>query len=131
MELGGASVKEFKVYVKNRAGELARVTEALATRAVNITAIASEGSHEDSFLRVVTNDVATTEKALAGAGLRYARNDLLILDLIDLPWELAKVAKRLAKADINVESIYILSASGGKTQLALVVDDLKKAQRLV
>ncbi|TLZ64406.1 MAG: ACT domain-containing protein, partial [Methanobacteriota archaeon] len=33
-------MKEFKVFVKDKPGELARVTEALAEHAVNIRAIA-------------------------------------------------------------------------------------------
>ena len=35
-------MKEFRVFVADRAGELARVTEALSAAAVNIRAIASE-----------------------------------------------------------------------------------------
>ena len=65
-------MKEFKVFVADKPGELARVTEALASAAVNIRAIASEAPHDSSFLRVVTSDVQTTEKALATAGLGLA-----------------------------------------------------------
>lgn len=124
-------MKEYKVSVGSGPGELARVTEVLAASAVNITAIASEGAHERSFLRVVTNDLNTTAKALGNAGLEFEANDLLVLDLIDRPGELAKVARRLAKADISVESIYILGSKDGRTQLALVVDDLEQAKKLV
>ena len=49
-------MKEFKVFVADKTGELARVTEALAGAAVNIRAIASESKHDTSFLRVVTSD---------------------------------------------------------------------------
>src|SRR5439155_901843 len=49
-------MKEFKVFVTDKPGELARVTEALSGAAVNIRAIASEAKHDNSILRVVTSD---------------------------------------------------------------------------
>jgi len=106
---------------------LARVTEVLASGPVNIRAIASEGDSERPFFRIVTNDIATTEKALRKAGLEYKLSDILSIELLDRPGELAKVAKRLARAGINVESIYILSTRSGKTELALNVSDMNKA----
>ena len=121
-------MKEFKVFVQDRPGELARVTETLANAAVNIRAIASESKHESSFLRVVTNDVSTTEKALRMAGLKFETSEILTLELIDRPGELSKVAKRLARAGINVVSLYLLGSKNGRTEIAMVVDDLPRAQ---
>jgi hypothetical protein len=121
-------MKEFKVFVQDKPGELARVTEALATNAVNIRAIASESKHDTSFLRVVTNDVTTTEKALRSAGLRFDVSEIMTLDLVDRPGELAKVARRLARAGINVSSLYILGSKNGRTEIAMVVDDMTRAQ---
>ena len=121
-------MKEFKVFVADKPGELARVTETLAGAAVNIRAIASEAKHENSFLRVVTSDVTTTEKALSLAGLKFELNDILTLELLDRPGELAKVSKRLARAGINVHSIYILGSKDGQTEIALVVDNTERAK---
>jgi hypothetical protein len=120
-------MREFKVFVADRPGELARVTDALANAAVNIRAIASESKHEASFLRVVTSDVATTQKALRTAGLRFEENEIMTLDLADRPGELAKVARRLARAGINVHSLYLLGSKNGRTEIAMVVDDVGKA----
>ncbi len=119
---------EFKVFVADKPGELARVTEALAGAAVNIRAIASESKHDASFLRVVTADVQTTEKALSNAGLKFELSDILNLELIDRPGELAKVARRLARAGINVHSIYILGSKNGRTEIAMVVDNTERAK---
>jgi len=124
-------MKEFKIYVKHKPGELARVTETLAGRAVNIKAIASEAKGEEALLRVVTNDVTTTQKALDESGTKYTHNDIIMLSLIDRPGELAKVAKKLGKAKINIESIYILGQKEGKTEIALVVDDMNKAGKIL
>jgi len=124
-------MKEFKVFVADRPGELARVTEALANAAVNIRAIASESKRDASFLRVVTSDVQTTEKALRNAGLKFDLSDILNLELIDRPGELAKVARRLSRAGINVHSIFILGSKNGRTEIALVVDDIERAKSVL
>jgi hypothetical protein len=121
-------MKEFKIFVEHKPGELAKVTEVLASRAVNIRAIASEANGDKASLRVVTNDVNTTIAALNESGTHYEQNDILTLTLLDRPGELSKVAKKLGKAKINIESIYILGQKNGKTDVALVVDDMKKAQ---
>jgi len=124
-------MKEFKVYVQDKPGELARVTEALAARSVNIRAIASEGSKEQSFLRVVTNDVATSQKALDAAGLKYTLAEIVVMELLDRPGELSKVARRLARNGVNVESIYILGTKDGTTEIAIVASDVDKAKRAI
>jgi hypothetical protein len=121
-------MKEFKVFVADKPGELARVTEALANAAVNIRAIASEAKHDSSFLRVVTSDVQTTEKALSNAGLKFLLSDILSIELMDRPGELAKIARRLSRAGINVHSIYILGSKNGRTEIALTVDDPERAK---
>jgi len=122
---------EFKVFVMDRPGELARVTDALSNAAVNIRAIASEAKHESSFLRIVTNDVATTEKALRTAGMKYEMSEIMTLDLVDRPGELAKIAKRLSRAGINVHSLYLLGSKNGRTEIAMVVDDPERAKSIM
>ena len=124
-------MKEFKVFVQDKPGELARVTEALASHAVNIRAIASEGGPDSSFLRVVTGDVATTEKAFKLAGLKFDANEILSVELMDRPGELAKIARRLARAGVNVSSIYILGSKNGKTEVAMTVSDVERAKTVL
>ncbi len=124
-------MKEFRIFVNNKPGELARVTEALAASAVNIKAIASEGATEKPFLRVVTTDAATAERALKTAGFAFELSETLDVDLMDRPGELAKIARRLARQGVNVESIYILGSRNGKTQIALTVSDMARAKSAV
>ncbi|MEE8231721.1 MAG: hypothetical protein V3R46_00170 [Thermoplasmata archaeon] len=122
---------EFKVYVGKGGGELARVTEALATKAVNIRAIASEAESTQPFYRIVTNDVNTTRKALDMAGLGYEESEILTSKLLDRPGELAKVARRLQRANVHISSLYILGSQKGRTEIAMTVDDLEGARKLL
>lgn len=93
---------------------------------INIMAIASERC-EHPIIRVVTDDEKSTRSALTKANLRFRENELIVIELQDRPGELSKIAKKLAKSGVNVESIHILSKGTSTTSVALVVDDLKKA----
>ena len=121
-------MKQFDVYVQNRPGELARICEILGSHGVNIKAIASERSSKRSMIKIVTDDEATTKSALARTGIVYDMRDVIAVKMPDRPGELGKMARRLARIMVNVDSIYILNKENGVTEIALTVDDVKKAE---
>lgn len=124
-------LKQFDVFVEDRPGSLARVAEVLGANGVNIKAIASERAQSRPLIRIVTDDERTARSALDRAGISYAIRDLISLRLADRPGELGKVARRLARAMVNVDSIYILNKNGGFTELAITVDNPEKAATLL
>jgi len=65
------------------------------------------------------------------SGVSYELKDVIVVRLQDKPGELAKLTKRLARAAINVDSIYILGKERGITEMVLSVDDFKKAEELL
>jgi len=124
-------MKQFSIMVRDRLGELARVTELMAQFGINIVAIASETAGPQPLVRIVTEDQASTRKALERSGREFSEQDILVVKLIDRPGELAKISRRLAKGGVNVESIYIFSKNDGKTELALAVNNLDKAKDIL
>jgi hypothetical protein len=123
-------LKQFEILINDRPGELAKVTDALATNGVNIMAIASERC-ESPIIRIVTDDEQSTRSALKKANMKFKENELIVIELQDRPGELSKMAKRLANSGVNVESIHILSKGTSTTSIALVVDDHKKASGIL
>lgn len=121
-------MKEFDVYVQNKPGELAKVCELLGANGVNIKAISSERNHQRPMIRIVTDDEATAKSALNRTGIQFDLKDVMTVRLMDRPGELGKVARKLARAMVNVDSIYIIGKEGGSTEMALTVDNLAKAQ---
>jgi hypothetical protein len=126
-KVGEQELKEFDVYVQNKPGELAKVCELLGSHGVNIRAIASERANPKPMIKVVTDDEATTRSALARSGIGYDLRDVVSIKMPDRPGELGKIARKLAKAMVNVDSIYILSKEGNMTDMAFTVDDPVKA----
>lgn len=123
-------MKQFEISVNDRPGELAKVTDVLAMNGINIMAIASERC-ESPLIRVVTDDEQSTRTALSKAKMKFREKDLMVIELEDRPGELSKVAKRLAKSGINVESIHLLSKGKNTTSVALVVDNHKRATEIL
>lgn len=114
--------------MQDKPGELARVCESLGNNGVNIKAIASERHISRPRIRIVTDDEATTVSSLKRMGAPFELKEVLTVSLPDRPGELGKMARKLAKAMVNVNSIYIISKENGMTEMALTVDDMKKAR---
>ncbi|MFH1786228.1 MAG: hypothetical protein ABH829_01045 [archaeon] len=136
-------MKQFNIIVKNKIGSLAEVTGCLAKSAVNIKAIATEavcafelpaeGKPKNGLIKVVTDDLSTTRNALQKNNINFTESDIMVLELIDRPGELAKVAGKLAEAGVNVESVYLLGKNkeNNRGQIAFSVDNLKQASGVV
>lgn len=122
-------MKQFNVFVEDRVGELARVTEALAQSAINIRGLATERMGGRLAVKVVTDDELSTRKALAKAGFSFEESDVVVVDLIDRPGEIAKVARRAAKAGVNISSVFLIGKKDTPAALAIVTSDLKKAEK--
>ena len=121
-------MKEFDVYVQNKPGELAKVCEMLGNHGVNIKAIASERGNARPMIRIVTDDETTAKSALVRSGISYDLRDVIAVKMTDRPGELGKIARKLAKAMVNVDSIYIIGKDGGTTDIAFTVDNIQKAE---
>ena len=121
-------MKEFDVYVQNKPGELARVCEMLGNHGVNIRAIASERTNDRPMIKILTDDEATTKAALSRTGISYAQRDVISVKMADRPGELGKIARKLARAMVNVDSIYIIGKNGSTTDIAFTVEDIRRAE---
>lgn len=121
-------MKEFDVYVQNRPGELAKVCERLGNQGVNIRAISSERGSVKPMIRIVTDDESTTKTALGNSGVSYDTKDVIAVRMQDRPGELGKIARKLARAMVNVESIYILAKEVGVVEIVMTVDDIRNAE---
>jgi hypothetical protein len=121
-------LKEFDVYVQNKPGELAKVCEMLGNQGVNIKAIASERASDRPMIKIVTDDEATAKAALARSGILFDLRDVVAVKMPDRPGELGKTARKLARAMVNVDSIYILGRDGSNTVIAFTVDNVQKAE---
>ncbi len=121
-------MKAFVVELDNRPGELARVTEAIASKGINITAGAGIGYGATGGFAVMTNDEMGTRNALRDVNCTFREIDVLPASVADEAGALASVARKLADAGVNIEFVIPTGMSDGKMVLALGVDKIDAAR---
>lgn len=126
---GRETVKQFSVFVEDKSGELARVAEALAQSAVNIRGIATDRLGPRPAIKIVTDDENSTRKALDRAGLEFEESEIIVVDLIDRPGEIAKVARKAARAGLNIDSVFLIGKKDTPAAIALGIKDARKAKK--
>lgn len=104
------------------------VCETLGSHGVNIRAIASERTSDRPIIKILTDDEATTKSALSRSGIAFDIRDVISVRMADRPGELGKIARKLARSMVNVNSVYIIGKEGSTTDIAFTVDDTKKAE---
>ncbi|MBI1973652.1 ACT domain-containing protein [Candidatus Micrarchaeota archaeon] len=122
-------MKQLTIRLENKPGQLASVCEALGKNGVNITSILGGGFNGSGIVHLVTSDPMTAERALRQAGHRVVSDDVILTRVADKPGELAKVARKLAFNNVNVEAIYLLNRDRGSAELVLKVNDPKAAEK--
>lgn len=125
-------MQEITIITENKVGALAEICELLGENGINIESISAQGLGESGLIRVVTADAATAARALKSRkGITVKTGDILIVKVNDQPGELGKIARRLARAEVDIESMYLLSKSKGVMEVAIKTGDLGAALRAI
>lgn len=114
----------------NRPGEFARQAEAIATRDINVAAIAL-GIGTRGGAAFLARDESGVRSALSTAGLTYHEVPVLTIWLEDKPGTAAKTAKKLADAGVNIELFAPVDYTDGKATIAIGVDKIEEAKRVL
>ncbi|MEM2175382.1 MAG: ACT domain-containing protein [Candidatus Micrarchaeia archaeon] len=126
-------MKEITVFVPNKVGALAEVAEVLGENGINIISVSAVGIGEKGVIRLITSDEKSAINVLAkylatktGGGYEMKIGDVIIVKLVDRPGELAKVCRKLARANINLEAVYLLREKDG-VEVAIKPEKLETA----
>ena len=126
---------QLAIFMENRPGSLARACDAIAKAQINIEALATEGGGFGSrggeiLVRMVVNDPTKAAEVLSEVGAVAVKADVLWIEGGNQTGMLAKIADQLAKADINIESVYVSASSdAAKCLIIMRPSDVDKAQR--
>lgn len=121
----------FIVELKNKPGELARATEAIAQKGINILGFTGATCGDSGSIVLLTNDEAGTKRALGDAGFRPREVELVVASLANQPGTLATVARRLADAGVNIEAALPTGMEGGNVSVAFATDNPAKARQVI
>ena len=120
---------QLAVFLANRPGALARVCEALGKAGVNIHALATSDTVDHTVVRMVVSDPTKALMLLGEAGVLALETEVLTIETMSQPGVLAKIAERLAEAEVNIEYAYL--AGGRAAEKGLIIlrpSDIEKAK---
>ncbi len=126
------TASQLAVFLANRPGALARVCEALAQAEINIQALATSDTVDHTVVRMVVSDPTKALMLLGEAGVLALETEVLTIETASEPGVLAKIAERLAEANLNIEYAYL--AGGRMAEKGLIIlrpSDVEKARRVL
>jgi hypothetical protein len=126
------TASQLAVFLANRPGALARVCDALAKEGINIYALATSDTVDHTVVRMVVSDPTKALMLLGEAGVLALEADVLTIETANQPGILAKIAERLAEAEVNIEYAYL--AAGREAEKGLIIlrpSDVEKARRVL
>src|SRR6267378_6047520 len=118
-KLSVETATQLAVFLANRPGALARVCEALAKAEINIYALATSDTVDHTVVRIVVSDPTKALMLLGEAGVLALETEVLTIETASQPGVLAKIAERLAGAEVNIEYAYL--AGGREVEKGLIV----------
>ena len=124
-------MKELTVFAEDRVGLLAKISNKLSEKKINIDYISAESLGGTAVLHIIVKDGEKVKRILEEAGFLTALSDVLVLKLKDRPGEMGTVAAILAFKGVNIRSVYSLEKKGNEGIFAFKVDDIKKAKEAV
>ncbi len=123
--------KQFVVQLENRPGGLAVLSEALAARGVDLRAIGGGGIGEVGHIILTSADDDTTRAVLEEGGYTFIEGESILAEVDDRPGGMARVARALADAGVNILGHLFLGRWGDRAMFAFVVDDPEKARPIL
>ena len=114
--------KQFVVELKNEPGSMATLAEALAARGVDLRAIGGGSMGDSGHVIMTTADDETAKAVLDEGGYRYVEGEQILAEVDDKPGGMARMARALADAGVNIEGHLFLGRWGDRAMFTFVVD---------
>jgi hypothetical protein len=124
-------MRDFVIQLSHRPGELASVANALSLQGVNIKSLAAMTLGNQAVLRLIPDDMDAARNALRAGGMRFEEKEVITVMVENRAGELTGLAGKLADAGVNLEALYVVGLAGDLIELAIAVDDVKKAKKVL
>lgn len=121
-------VEQISVFLENKSGRLAEVTETLASAGINLRALSLADTADFGILRLIVRDTEKAKSVLKDGGFTVGKTAVLAVEVPDRPGGMAGILSSLAEKDINVEYMYaFVQKSGEHAVIIFRFDDLDGA----
>ncbi len=122
---------QISAFLENTPGVVARLCDELAEKGINIRAMTVLDTVDIGTMRMVVDDIEKAKATLTEAGAAYVEVPVLSVLLPNEPGAFARVARKLAANNINIDYFYTTAANGSDHTLAIFrVSDAEAAQAI-
>jgi hypothetical protein len=120
------------VFVENKPGRLAHVTEALAEAKINIRAVTIASAGNFGLVKLIVDEPQEAHRILKERRFSVSLQEVLAVVLEDRPGGLHKVLSMLAGKGLNIkDACGFIVKSARKAILILEVEDYARAREIV
>ena len=123
---------ELTIKLPNKTGQLGALAGALGDAGVSMRSIAATTGGGSGTVHIVVDDkdAAKARRAIKKNKYRISGDRKVVeLRLANKPGTLARAAKRLGKAKVNIESAYMLGQGKKSSTLGIGVKDARAAKK--
>jgi hypothetical protein len=123
-------IRQISVFVENKKGRLARITDVLGAAGIDLIALSIADTTNFGIMRCIVSDPEKTIELLRANGFTASTTDVIVAEVPDKPGGLAGVLKTLDNAGISVEYLYSFVRAHGRNALILFrVEDVDAATK--
>lgn len=116
-------VRQFSIFLANKAGRLLELIRILHSRHVHVVALTILDTTDSAIVRMVVDDPDTARAIFHEQAVAHTESTVVAVEL-EAGTELPKVLSSLLEAEINILTTYgFLVRPEGKTALCLNLDD--------
>lgn len=124
-------VEQISVLLRNEPGVLSKILETISGCNINILGLTINETAAFGELRLVVNDTHKTHELLDKIDVSHNIVKIIVVNMMDKPGELLKIARLLSENDINIDYMYTLSAGRDRAYIAIKSWDMPATEEVL
>lgn len=124
-------IQQLSIFLENKPGRLAEVTETLNSGGLNIHALSLADTSEFGILRLIVSDSAKARDLLKESGFTVSLTTVIALEMAHTPGGLNKVLRVFKDNAINIEYMYAFVNNPSAATLVFRTDDWDNAVKVL
>lgn len=122
------TIDQISIFVENKPGRLAEVTEVLGSAGVDIRAMSLADTQDFGILRLIVENPVHALEVLKAAECVVSVTQVMAVSIADAPGSLSKVLRALSESQISVEYLYaFITRQAGSAYVIIRVEDTERA----
>jgi hypothetical protein len=125
-------VEQISIFIENKSGRLAEVTQVLGKAGINIRAMSLADTSDFGILRLIVDRTDLAKKALKESGFTVNKTEVIAVEVPDHPLGLYNILHVLDEHMVNVEYMYaFVERCGGHAVIIFRFDNPDEAVQVL